>query len=203
MQVLDQVSVRWVYPTGLSGGPGYNVFYGPNLAANLNSIRGFYDAIKLFLPLNMGIYVLGSGIKVQDTDGKQVGDWSVAAPAVVTGTAASAGVIPQAGIVVDWRTTGRNWRGHRIAGKSFLVPAANAVYGTDGKISQSNANTINTAATNMLSTAGGTVGVWSRPVLGDKDAVTGVRPVIHEGIWATASSTNVPTTPATLRSRRD
>jgi len=203
MQVLDLVTVRWTYPTGLGGGPGYNLFYGPNLSTKLDSLRVFYESCKPYLPLNMTVQILGNGIKVQDSDGIQVGDWTVTAPAPTSGTAAASTIAPQAGWVVDWRTAGRNWRGHKIQGRTFFVPAANIAYTSTGVIQGSLISAVVTAAQGWINVAGASFGVWSRPVYGKKDETTGERPLLHQGVWAQCTSPNVPTKVVTLRSRRD
>jgi hypothetical protein len=203
MQVLDQVTVRWTYPAGLVGGPGYNIFYGPNLSSKLDSLRVFYDSCKAYLPLGMSVQILGNGVKVQDSDGIQVGDWTVTAPAAVVGTATSGLVVPQTGVVVDWRTLGRNWRGHRIAGKSYLVPMAQIVYSSGGTIVQSVANAINTAADGWKNVGGASFGVWSRPVHARDANNKPTDEILHQGVWAQCTSTNVPIKVVTLRSRRD
>jgi len=203
MQILDQVTVRWTYPSGTSGGPGYNIFYGPNLSAHLDSLRVFYQSCAAFLPLNMSLQIIGNGVKVQDTDGIQVGDWTVTAPAAVVSAVTSNVVVKQAGFVVDWRTQGRNWRGHKIIGKTFFVPCAANTFNSAGEIIAANANTINTAATGMLNVMAGTFGVWSRPVHVRGADGKPTDEILHPGVWAQASSSNVPIKMATLRSRRD
>jgi len=203
MQILDQVTVRWTYPAGLVGGPGYNVFYGPNLSAKLDSLRVFYESCKPYLPLSMSVQILGNGIKVQDSDGVQVGDWAVTAPPATVGSAAAGVVAPAQGFIVDWRTSGRNWRGHKIAGKTFFVPAANIAYNTSGQIGSAVISAVKAAADGWMNVGGASFGVWSRPVLGPKDSVTGERPVAHPGVWAQCTSTNVPVKAVVLRSRRD
>lgn len=203
MQVLDQVTVRWTYPSGLTGGPGYNIFYGPGLSTKLDSLRVFYDSCKTYLPLNMSIAILGNGVKVQDSDGIQVGDWTVTAPAPVVGTAAASIVIPQTGWVVNWRTGGRNWRGHRIAGKSYFVPAASVAYTSDGHILAAATTAIATAAQGWLNVGGVSAGVWSRPVFVKGADGKPTDEVAHPGVYAQATAPNVPTKVVTLRSRRD
>lgn len=203
MQVLDMVTVRWTYPSGLSGGPGYNIFYGPNLSTKLDSLRVFYESCKPYLPNGMSVQILGNGPKVQDSDGIQVGDWSVTAPAATVGTAAVAFVIPTSGWVVDWRTAGRNWRGHKIQGRSYFVPAASVAFSSNGVIQASVITAVMNAAQAWLNVGGVSAGVWSRPVYGKEDPDTGVRPVLHTGVYAQATSPNVPTKVVVLRSRRD
>lgn len=203
MQVLDLVTVRWTYPTGVPGGPGYNIFYGPNLSTKLDSLRVFYESCKPYLPLNMSVQILGNGIKVQDSDGMQVGDWTVTAPAATVGSAVAASFSTPSGFVVDWRTAGRNWRGHRIQGRTFFVPAAAIAYTSTGVVQGALISAVLTAAQGWLNVAGASAGVWSRPVYGPKDPDTGARPVLHPGVFAQATSPNVPTKVVTLRSRRD
>lgn len=201
MQVLDMVTVRWTYPTGVPGGPGYNIFYGPNLSTKLDSLRVFYDSNKAYWPLNMSVAILGNGIKVQDTDGVQVGDWTVTAPPAVSGTALASPFAPQSGYVVDWRTGGRNWRGHRIQGRTFFVPAASVAFTSTGVVQGALISAVMTAAQGWLNVAGSSFGVWSRPVRGKADPDTGEKPLLHPGVWAQATAPNVPTKVVTLRSR--
>jgi hypothetical protein len=203
MTTIDQVTVRWVYPSGTSGGPGYSIFFGPGLSTYLGSLRTFYSSCAAYLPNNMTLQFIGSGVQIDSASGRQVGDWTNTPPADVVSAVPVNTTVSTSGFIVDWRTSGRNWRGRKIRGKTFFVPAAGSVYTSAGAINTTAANTINTAATGLMNTTAGALGVWSRPVYekGPDGKPTDV--LLHAGVIAAVTSTNVPLKAVVLRSRRD
>jgi len=105
------------------------------------------------------------------------------------------------GAVVNWRT-GVVRKGRRIKGRTFLVPLKTTVYDEDGTLTSAAIGTINSAAAALINTTGeADLGVYGRPTRQRGD--DGAMETIPDGLWAVATSFNVPDMAAVLRSRRD
>lgn len=163
--------------------------FGGSLDNDVAAIRAFFNSLAAQLPSGLTIQVPGVGDTIDDTNGLINGGWNAtAAPAVVTGTGLSA-YAGNAGAVVHWLTAAVIG-GHRVRGRTFLVPLVSTAFDTQGSIATSVLTTLRNAASTMITTMSGTLRVWHRPV-GGSGGTAGV-----------VLSSSVPDLAITLRSRR-
>jgi len=154
-------------------------------------MRTFFSAIASLIPS-------GSTVKVQRTyqvlnsvNGAISSETALTAdPAVVNGTGAG-NYSAASGAVVNWETGLFNDAGHRIRGRTYLVPLASA-YSADGGLGSTAITTLSAAATAALGGTGG-LGVFSRPH--PKGAANGTFRLATAGV--------VHNKACVLRSRRD
>lgn len=199
-----RVKTRW---SGFTGAPGYTILHFRDFATGdtgtatttqeqaqiaVQRTRTFFDAIKALIPASARFTVEPEVDMLEDSDGSLVNSFTTTPGTDVAGTYAGA-YAAAAGAVINWRT-GSIRNGRRIRGRTFLVPLAANVFGTDGRLTPAAQTTIATAAEALRSTTSDIdLGVYARP--------TG--PLATDGQWVVTTGVTVPTTGAVLRSRRD
>lgn len=194
MTVIAKVQAQW---NGFQGAPGYTNWYAlsdGDAAAAANALavrmRAFFDAIKANVPSGATIKVQRTYQVIDGTNGTITAENSlVADPTVVTGTAVASYAGP-AGCAVTWETGSFNAAGHRVRGRTYLVPLAGA-FDPDGSLSNVFLGTVQAAATAALGGTGA-LSVWSRNAPGASD-----------GIVRTATAATIRDKASILRSRRD
>lgn len=194
MADLKRCSVAW---QGWPGAPGVSQFYLDDTAGQtqVDAIRTFFNAMVALLPTGLTITVPNSGDTVDESTGKLTGTWSVpTAPVAVVGTGIGA-YAGNAGAVVHWLTNSVT-RNRRIRGRTFLVPLVGS-YDSAGSLATASQNGIATAATNLVTAAGGLIHVWVRPVY-----QKGTGSLIRGGMSGPITSSRVPDLAVSLRSRR-
>ena len=204
MTQLIRVKARW---SGFSGGPGYSVLHfldfgsdqgggGPvaqeGAQGAATRARTFFAAISQLYPTIVRVDIESEVDVIEDTTGELVNSFAVTPGAQVVGTGTGA-FAAASGAVVNWRTAGiRN--GRRIRGRTFLVPLAPIVNGTDGNMNPSARTSILQAATALADSTGTPdLVVYARPS----------SPGAADGQAALVTGVTVPTILAVLRSRRD
>lgn len=196
MAELDQVKVVW---RGLPGGDGLSVFYfTAGQAANaLANLRSFFGNFTSLLPTALTLEFPGGGDVIDDGTGEAQRAWSAASPANLVG-GSSAAWSAVSGAHVRWET-GRFERGHRVRGRTFIVPLILAAYG-NGTLASTTITTLKTAADSLVTISNQTFMVWHRPL---KDY--SVKPPIlkEPGASFPITSTVVPTKVVYMRRRRD
>jgi hypothetical protein len=186
MANLQKVVVTW---TGLTGMPGYNVFYRGEADVVTSRIRTFYDAIKAYLPGSARIDVASTGDLVDSVTGAITGSWSTAINAQVAG-GGTGGYNAASGALVKWLTAGVGPH-RRIIGKTYIVPIIGSSYASDGGVAAATTSAIAAAAAALVTAEAGNLMVWHRPVAGAGGQA-----------YAVNGSTS-PAKVAVLRSRRD
>lgn len=195
MAVIVKVQAQW---NGFQGAPGYTNWYGlsdGDAAAAANALgprmRTFFDAIKAFIPTGTTVKVQRIYQVLDGLNGHLTSEANLTAdPAVVTG-AGSGNYAAAAGAVVNWETGEFNAAGHRIRGRSYLVPLVGC-FDSEGSLGSTALTTIQGAGTAALGGTGGLI-VWSRPT--PKGA--------SNGVARTVSAAIVHDKACILRSRRD
>lgn len=188
MSTLNKIPVAW---GSWAGAPGVSTFYtfGGNLDNDVAAIRAFFNSLALQFPSGITFSVPGVGDTIDDATGLINGAWNAtAAPAIVTGTGSGA-YAGNAGGIVHWLTSGVA-NGHRVRGRTFLVPLIATAFDTQGSLSTTALTAIRSAAATLISSGAGDFRVWHRPVGGAGGAS-----------FATLTS-SVPDLAITLRSRR-
>lgn len=204
MATLMRVKARW---SGFSGAPGYSIFHfgtgangegGGALADDAAAtdiaaaVHVFFTSIRGTLPNSVSIIVEPEVELIESTNGELFGYATAPTQATITGAGGLEFAAP-AGAVVNWRTAGIR-RGRRIRGKTFLVPLAAASYQSDGTLLPTYRDFFTNAAAALVAE----VGSWKLGVFGRPSTDVAV-----DGVWAVATSSNVPDMTAILTSRRD
>lgn len=182
---IERVEVQWSLGVG---GSGLTVMYaldGSQLAADLED---FFLAIASRIPASVTLSCAGSGDVIDEATGTLSGTWSDGTgwlhPGTGTGNFA-AGV----GASVRWTTAGIH-AGHRVSGRTYLVPLNNFCYGSDGTLDAPALADLRTASSALVSATVGNLVIWSRP---STSSPGGASPVI---------AANVADAVSTLRTRR-
>jgi len=193
---VNKYTVTW---TGWTGSPGYSTFYcdgtatGAEPANAVGRIRTFFEAIKSFLPSAVTLTYPSVTQTVAEASGIITGETSFTPPASTVGTGSSFVFASLAGACVTWGTN-TFISGHRIRGRTFVIPAASSLYQADGTIVDASLTTMRTAATAYVVTglaASPLVPVvWHRPVGG------------VGGVAAPMSAASISDKVAVLKSRR-
>jgi len=195
--------------SGTSGGPGVTQMamlgatggtWNPGgEQAAVNAVRGFWDAIKAYLPneLSLTVSPVVDWYDVE-TGVLQGSNIAATAPTVVVGTGTGS-YTGGAGFKVTWET-GQIRDGRRVRGATYVVPAEISAFTNLGTIASTPKGVINTAAAAMITAlhAGSiALGVWSRPREATEDlaARIGAQYEVTQGICSSKS--------AILRGRRD
>jgi len=176
---------------GASGLPGYTrmrfggAATGAEAATLAGRMRTYFDSIKALIPAAVTVGFQESA-QTYDELGELTGDVGFTPPALVAGTGSGSFAGP-VGMVVNW-ITGAIVSGHKVRGRSFMVPLASAAFATDGTPATTSVTTIQTAAAALIAGTPSMVIVTQEP-----------------GLYATSNviSASVPDRAAVLRSRRD
>lgn len=191
MTSYSQFTAVW---TGFTGSPGYSHFNfsevtDPAVGLTVgNAIRSFFFTLGSYLQTSWTIQVQSAWQNLDLETGKPVLDFSTSTAILpVTGnlptTTKYAG---GAGAVVDWLTGARH-NGHKIQGRTFLVPLCDAFQG-DGSLADSLVTSLAAAGNTLRAITAAQLGVISR-----KPGYASLAPV---------SGCKVPDRAAQLRSRR-
>jgi hypothetical protein len=196
---IGQVRVAW---SGFVGGPGISTHYIPGVTSTtLTALRTMYNGLTGVLPTGVTLTFPTEGDVIQAGTGELVTTWTVAsAPAAVVGAGAGAMNSAQ-GCQIKWVTSDVA-DGHALKGRTFLVPTAAGVFGTDGLLTASVQATIYAAA-NALATSATPWHVWHRPVYAPHEPGTPRGAPTRAGGTAPITGCAIPRKAVVLTSRRD
>jgi len=198
--MTDLYRVRAVW-SGFPGGPGVTTMYGLVGVPMVPNLRAFFLALASLFPVDVSILVGSNGDVIDDASGELTGAWTTTPVLPVVGTANTFYAAP-AGAEVQWNTT-TILDGHRLRGRTFLVPLAASAYQSDGTISPAAVTIIQNAANTFFGASSGDLVVWHRPVVarpadGSRPAVTA-----RAGGHGLVTGTVAVDKTVVLRSRRD
>jgi hypothetical protein len=155
---IDRIRVPWV---GGIGGAGLSTFYFLDGVAALPAVKTFFDTVANIVPSGISWSFPGTGDTIDSDNGKIVGTWVGTGQALVQSTVAGPFAAP-AGLLVTWITSGLV-NGHRVKGRTFIVPASNSSYDASGTVNDAILATLQGQAGVLLSSTVGNMQVWSRP----------------------------------------
>lgn len=198
MANIQRLRVEW---TGFPGAPGVSTFYALDAVALMSPLHYMFSTHKDIFPSDVTITALLTGDIIDPLNGDLVGSWSGGSWAPITGTDTGPYTAP-AGAVINWQT-GDVLDGHRLRGKTFLVPLGGGAYDLTGSIAATTLGYIQTVATYAANTALGNFVVWHRPRAAR--AADGSRPAVtyRAGGYSQVTAATVPDKSVVLRSRRD
>lgn len=192
---IQKLVCTWTYG---AGSPGYSVFYATGQAGAQMLFSPFWQAVAPYLPPSVSINTPNTGDVIDETTGKKTGTWGTGVVTNTVGTAVAAYAAPCGGRI-NW-STNAFVNGHKVAGKTYLVPLGSANYSTTGTISSACSNSINAAAVSLYQNSGGALVIWHRPVydLSTKPPTLKTPGSVHPIVGAAT-----PTKVSVLTSRRD
>jgi hypothetical protein len=198
MTSLNRVRATW---SGFAGAPGVSTFYGLGVGTLPGFVRTFFNALTAYYPAGTTIQVENFGDVIDDVTGHLVGSWTGSAQTLVTSVGSGSYAAPS-GASVKW-VTDSVLDGHRVRGRTFLVPLISSAFQSDGSLAAAFKTTLETAATTLAATGVGEFVVWHRPV--EAKAADGSRPAVvaRDGGHALVTASSVRDVAAVLRSRRD
>ena len=198
MTALYRIRAAW---TGFPGAPGVSTFYGLTSGTSLADLRAFFLSMAPSLPADVTIQVENTGDIIEDTTGALTGAWTDDPVLPVTGSAPPPYAAP-VGVMLKWATD-TIVDGHRLRGRTFLVPCAGGVFDDDGSINDADFTLFNGYATVLGAAVIGNIVVWHRPRVAR--AADGSRPAVtaRAGSHGLITACSVPDEAVVLRSRRD
>jgi hypothetical protein len=119
------------------------------ITQQLNAMKSFFGSINLYIPAGVTISYSGLGQEYDDA-GVLKAELSVTPPAATAGTG-SGNWASSSGGVIQWNTGIFNDRGHRIRGRTYLVPSSGSLFGSTGQIAPSAVTAITTAGNTLTS----------------------------------------------------
>jgi hypothetical protein len=163
---LGRIRVDWA---GIATGPGISTFFAaataPGATLDLAPLRTFFNsAIGSYLPTGVSLNFPVVGDVINESTGLIEGTWGAPAQSIVSGAIAGS-YSAASGAVVSWRTTGIV-NGHRVRGRTFLVPMSNAAYDATGTLATNFRDQVLAAAATLIGNAGLKLAIWHRPVAG-------------------------------------
>jgi hypothetical protein len=184
--------------SGFQGAPGYTNMYAisdgdaPAAANALGTrMRAFFSACAVMIPTRAHVKVQRAYQVLEATNGHITSEGNLTTdPADVVGGSGLA-YSGASGAAINWETGLYNALGHRVRGRTYLVPLSN-VYEDNGTLASVSIAAIEAAAANLLGGLGG-IGVFTRPTT----------PGGSDGNFRLAVSARVSDKAAILRSRRD
>lgn len=186
---------------GFPGGPGVSTFYCLNPEAFLPVLRGWLQDFAGYLPLTVGVQVEATGDIIDSISGVLTGTWNAALPERVNGAATGSYAAP-AGVCVNW-LTGTVLDGHRLRGRTFMVPLGGSTFDGDGTLNAVALAGIRLSSSNFVTAAAANLVVWHRPILAGTLNAAGQPVAPRAGGHAVVTSSRVLDKVAVLRSRRD
>jgi len=160
-----------------------------NPATFVPEVHDFWGYVQAFMPSLVTITQPTGGDYIDPITGTLMGAWSVAASTLRVGS--DTGGYPAAtGASIAW-DTGTIINGHRLKGRSYLVPLANFAYDLNGTLKPAVRAEIQAGADDLVADAAANFVIWNRP----KPGVAGGYSAVTSGF--------VPDSVAVLRSRRD
>jgi hypothetical protein len=156
---LARVMVEW--SGTMVKGAAANVLYfeAPTGVVDLAAIRSAYSNLQTLLPAGCTLQFPGAGDLVDEFTGVLQGAWTATSPTGIVG-AGAAGSAAGAGACVSWNT-GMVVAGHRLRGRTFIVPLATDAYDATGTLA-SLALTMGNAFATAMNAIPSFV-VWHRP----------------------------------------
>lgn len=163
--------------------------YTTNVATFRPAVKNFFDAIAPQLPADVTISYPVTGDIIDPLDGSLTGTWSAGALTDTTGSDSGVYSAPS-GAAVNWNT-GTVLSGHRLVGRTFLVPLGGASFDLDGSLGLVPLAALQAAADGLVVYSASTMVIWNRPTL------------VHAGGFSVVVSATIHDKVAVLRSRRD
>jgi hypothetical protein len=197
--MTDLTRVRSVF-SGFPGGDGVATMYFLDNATCVASVRSFWDSVKGFIPRDVTIHVDNAGDTIDEVTGDLTGTWLSPVEDDVHCTSNDAYAAPVGGLVT-WKTNGLV-AGHRVKGRTFLVPISSSCFDLQGNFGGIAQAAIKASADSLIGAQSASFVVWHRPFAGKSATATKPAQPRRDGGHALIVASVVPPRAAVLRSRR-
>ena len=193
MTNIDRVRVSW---TGFLGGPGVSTFYTIDAESFLAPLHDWLSSMANNIPTDVTLQIEPTGDVIDPADGHLVDSWTTDVSTAITGAGAGKYAAP-VGLCVNW-LTGEVADGHRVRGKTFMVPCNEDTFDAAGQVDGSVHGSLQTICDTLVSVASPEFVVWHRP-----RAASVKHPVATAGSEWPVTNAVLSTKAAILTSRRD
>lgn len=165
------------------------------------SVRAFWSGIAGNFPAGTSIQTENSGDIIEDSTGDLTGAWTAEAVMAVAGVGPTEHAAP-CGLQIRWDTA-IVVHGHRLRGRTFVVPISNTNYQADGTIVEGSRAATLVVAEALLAAQNASFAIWHRPRLARP--ADGSVPAVEARVGSSAlvTAASVPNKVVVLRSRRD
>lgn len=198
---MANISRVRVAMTGFIGAPGVMTFYCLTPDTFVTALHAWLVGVAGSLPGVVKLNIEPGGDTIDSTSGALTGSWAGAATAEISG-ADTGGYSAPSGMVISW-LTGTVVDGHRLRGKTYLVPFARSAYGPDGQLNAANVADMKTKADAFQAAAAANFVIWHRNRKARAADATHLAVTARAGGHSIVSGTRVTGRPAVLTSRRD
>lgn len=184
--------VSW---SNFPGQPGVSTFFFQPSTSDFTPVRTFFEAIKGRLVNGLQLAYPSVCDLLDVASGQVVGVQSATVLANTTSTATTQLYAGSAGSIVKWVTNGFV-NGHRVAGRTFLVPLPSTEFNTSGQIATASQTAIQAAAQAMITSMNPNFVIYARP-----KKATPTDPKRDGSVWPVTTAV-VPNLAYVQRSRR-
>jgi len=198
MTSLNRVRVA---STGFSGGPGVSTFYFLDTATALPSLHTLFASIAASVPNVVTFVIEPSGDVIDDTTGTITGAWGGSPQAAVVGGRGGPYAAPT-GVLMKWGTS-TIADGHRVKGRTFLVPVLGDTFTATGSVVPAAQTSIQSAMLEFIIEQSSSFVIWHRPFAGRPAVGTKPAKAAHAGSHALVTTAVCSGKATVLRSRRD
>lgn len=158
MALIDRLRV------GITGGPigtGVATHHAVSGAGHQEDFAAFWTTLATSMPSEVFVTVPSDGDIIEVETGMLQNVWSEGETANLHGPA-SARYAAGVGVCITWLTEGIV-RGHRVRGRTFVVPLVGTAYDTDGTIDPAWLSVIRGAASTLQAACGTDHVIYHRP----------------------------------------
>lgn len=201
---ISRVRVAWA---GFQGAPGVSTFYCNDVSTFLPALNTFVGAIMPRVPIPVTLTIEGSGDIIDPASGTLTGSWANTGYSTFHTGLDGAFTAAPAGLMIRWET-GSVINGHKLRGRTFLVPCGRDSFDGAGKPSGAAYDNINVAATTFVAAVNTNMVIWNRPRAAHAswtDRLGRAHPAVtsQAGGFSVVSSGAMGAKAVVLRSRRD
>lgn len=155
---MKRALLEWSGPS--IQGLAVSVLHFPDTKSDIvTTLTSFLNNVRNVIPSNVTVTGPGSGDVIDPSTGTLTDVWSEGAGVTVSGAGADDQAAAGVGACITWVTNGIVG-GHRVRGRTFIVPLAASFYANDGTLDAAAVSELEAAGTVM--TVGGLL-VWHRP----------------------------------------
>lgn len=195
--------------SGLPGGTGLSQFAidatdTASIPPCITALRSFFNTVMAAVPPVVSVQEQGDLDQYEHTTATLIGSTSITPGASIAGRGGTA-FAAAAGGMVHWLTNAIQ-NGHRVRGRTFIVPFSTTMYDTNGTLVAAAVSTLTDAAQGLVTynsgAADGRLAIWGRPVAAK--AATATKPAVNARAASLGyiSGFKVPDQSAVLRGRR-
>jgi len=184
---INRVRIAW---SGFIGSPGVSTFYCLDPLPFRAALWTFMQAFAGSLPSDVTLTMEPEGDVLDPLTGDVVNSYTDPNVYTCPGTGGTGAYAAPVGVVAHW-LTGTIINGHRLRGRTYIVPTKGSLFDFTGTVNPTDLAAIRSWCVTLVTSAAANFIVWSRPT------------AVHAGGYAVVTGSSVPDLAAVLTSRRD